>query len=638
MAATALLGQVHAHLEDVLKDPTKILDQRLLESIDRQVTGSKVSISLVRLRMLTSYVEGIQESERDALLDQLSALLPSLQQDPTPVTNLIQILIYSSHEYNFSRVLSITPSVDFLAGLTSPSAEVNLTVLALLEKAKYHKSDVGIVAGKLDVVGALVQLWLSTPDTAVAGRAHDVLLTLLLADIQGDSFSEDGRGIVDQGLLWRRIFRDKDIYGSIFTICSLSTAGQEGQLSKRDKTIAQARLLDMLLHIDSEPVRISQLPEIEERYNVKAGGLLHFAAIYMVDFREDVLMYITLLEFYAKYLSAKYSKISKFTDYPLHFLKINELHNRTMDFFLDRDSSDPMELALLYGPSADYLSMYCSTHPEDVLKQEDLVNAVLTRLTKVLQTVTQGQWAQGQVPNHDLHVAASLPRAALIPRSGDSPLFHIPAKTASPNAFNALAHIFHGANDTSTVHGQERAAARALYFLYMDRSPTFWTQVVSAAETVAVKEVALAAISLIGAVITAQWAPVPSKQSSPKTPFDLPTEEELAQSCGVSSLPLSGIATIMSEPAIGIVVPYLMKPAQTFSNLVGGGRGDVESAAYRVAVAKHGALELLHQELKWWVGSHPDARDMVATVGRRIAQGPMGGTSEVGGRIGTMEL
>lgn len=41
MAATALLAQVHAHLEDVLKDPTKALDQSLLEGIDRQVTGSK---------------------------------------------------------------------------------------------------------------------------------------------------------------------------------------------------------------------------------------------------------------------------------------------------------------------------------------------------------------------------------------------------------------------------------------------------------------------------------------------------------------------------------------------------------------------------------------------------------------------
>lgn len=41
MALPALLGQVHAHLEDVLKDPIKALDEKLLESIDRQVTGSK---------------------------------------------------------------------------------------------------------------------------------------------------------------------------------------------------------------------------------------------------------------------------------------------------------------------------------------------------------------------------------------------------------------------------------------------------------------------------------------------------------------------------------------------------------------------------------------------------------------------
>lgn len=587
--------------------------------------------------MLTPFTEAMREPDRDAFLDQLSALLPSLHQDPTPVTELIQTLISSSHEYNFSRVLSITPPVDFLAGLTSPISAVNLTVLALLKTAKYHKSDIGILAGKPDTVGALVQLWLGTPDTAVAGRAHDVLLTLLLGDIH-EAFPESGRGIVDQGLLWRRIFRDKDIYGSIFTTCSLSTAGQKGQLSKRDKTVAQARLLDMLLHIDSEPVRTSQLPEIEERYGVRAGGLLHFAATYMVDFREDVLMHVTLLEFYAKYLSSERSRISLSKDYPLQFLQTSGLHKRAMDFFLDPDSQDPVDLALLYGPSAGYVSVYCSTHPEDVLMQEDLVNAILTRLKKVLQSVTRGQWAQGQIPNHDLHVMASLPRAVLIPQSGDSPLFHLPAKTASPNALNALAHVFHGTNSTSTEHGPEMAAARALYVLYMDRSPHFWTQIVSAAETVAVKEVALAAISLMSAVITAQWAQLPSKPSLPKRPFDLPTEEDLAQRCGVSSLPFSGIAAIMSEPAIGIVVPYLMKPAQTFSNLVGGGRGDVESAAYRVAVAKHGALVLLHQELRGWVGSHPDARDMVATVGRRVAQGPMGGTSEVGGRIGTMEL
>lgn len=552
------------------------------------------------------------------------------------MTNLIHILISSSHEFDFSRVLAINPPVDFLTGLTSPASQVNSVVLSLLKKAEHHKSDIAKVAGKPGIVGALIRLWLCTPDTATAGQAHNVLLSLLLADIHEDTASS-GKSIVDRGLLWRRIFRDRQIYGSIFSLCSLTTAGQEAQPSKREKTVAQARLLDIILDIDSEPVRTSHSRDIEERYGVSDGGLLHYAAIHMVDYREDVLMHVTLLEFYAKYLSKKESKLTDSRGYPLDFLQSSGLHKRTMDYFLDPESQDPLDLALLYGPSAHYLAVYCSTHPGDFQKYEDLVHSVVTRLTKVLQLVTRGQWAQGQVPNHDLHVLASVPRAILMPRNGDSPSLHLPAKSASPNAFHVLAHIFHGVDGEGSVQDQERAAARALYFLYMEKSPSFWTQIVTAAETVAVRDVALAAISLIGAIVTARWTQLPDQESQ-SSPFALPSEGDLTQKCGVSSLPSSGIAAIMSEPAIGIVVPYLMKPAQTFSNLVGGGRGDVESAAYRVAVAKHDTLVLLHQELKGWVGGHPDANDIVTTVGRRVAQGPMGGTSEVGGRIGTMEL
>ena len=272
--------------------------------------------------------------------------------------------------------------------------------------------------------------------------------------------------------------------------------------------------------------------------------------------------------------------------------------------------------------------------------------SILTRLANVLSTVSPGQWAQGQTPKHDLHVIASLPRQTLIPRDRDSPLFSMPPESASPDTYNTLAHIFHGSTDSivaSPSHSavlKDEAAARALYFLYMERFPPFWSHIINAADTVAMKDVALSAIAFIGAIITAKWTALPDRPPSDSSPFPLPTESSLTEKCqtyGVQ-LPRSGIETIMSEPAIGIVVPYLMKPAQTFSNLVGGGRGDVESAAYRVAVAKHDVLTLLHQKLQEWVGSHSDAQEMVATVGRRVAQGPMGGTSEVGGRVGTLEL
>lgn len=599
------------------------------------------------------YPESVEEHERDALLNQLSALLPTLQQDPTPVTNLIQVLISPSHQYDFSRVLAIQPAVDFLVGLNSTLPPINLTVLALLEKAKYHTSDIGIVAAEPEVVGGLIRLWLCSPDTTVAARAHGVLLALLLADVYSSSV-EDGSLITDRCLLWRRIFRDRDIYGSIFSLCSLSTAERDGQPSKRDKTVAQARLLDMLLCIDSEPVRYSQIREIEEGFGVKdGGGLLHFAAIHMVDYRDDVLMHVTLMDFYAKYLSREHAVISKSRletleppeapVYPLQFLQECSIHKRTMSYYVSPDAYDSFDLAYLYGASANYLSVYCSVYSEDVLSRQEIMDSILARLTNVLQSLSSGQWAQGKTPKHDLHVLASLPRVALIPRNRDPPLFLVPPKSASPDTFNTLARIFHGNQgslaQTFRIAETETGSARALYFLYMEHYPSFWTQVVSAAETVAIKDVALAALSLMGAIISAQWKSLPDTPSGSSF-FTLPTERELTEKCHLDGvqLPRNGIETVMSEPAIGIVVPYLMKPAQTFSSLVGGGRGDVESAAYRVAAAKYDVLVLLHQKLKEWVGAHSDAQEMVATVGRRVAQGPMGGTTDIGGRVGTLDL
>ena len=629
MAVDVIVRQVQTHLEEVHDDPSRSLDEKLLENVDAQVT------------------EAIQEHERDVLLNQLSRLLPTLQQDPSPVTNLIQRLI-SPHRYEFSRVLSIQPPVDFITGLTSSISVIKITVLDLLRKAQFRTSDIGIVAGKPEIVGALVRLWLCSPDTAVATRAQDVLSEMLVAEVQSSPMGPD-RNIVDECLLWRRLFRDKDIYDSMFSLCSFSTIGQDGQPSKSGKTIAQARLLDMILHIDSEPLRTSQLAEIERRYGVpQEGGLLHFAAVSMVDYKDDVLMHMTLMDFYTKYLSMELAHLQPSPRstadldrphfYPLHFLQAANIHERTISYYLNPEAHDSTDLTFLYGSSANYLAVYCSTCSQDMLRHENIVESVLNRLSNVLETVSPGQWAQGQTPKHDLRVIASLPRVTLIPSRLNSPLYLLPSKSASPNTFNAMAQIFNGRDGSKSA--QEHAAARVLYFLYMEIAPSFWTEVVSAAETVAMKDVALAAISLIGAIITAQWAPLEGSPSSDCSAFALPTEEKLAERChthGVQ-LPRSGIETIMSQPAIGTVVPYLMKPAQTFSNLVGGGRGDVESAAYSIAVAKHDVLILLHQKLKDWVGDHGDVREMVATVGRRIAQGSMGGSSDVGGRVGTMDL
>ena len=570
-------------------------------------------------------LELIEESWRDTLLNQLSDLLPTLQQDPTPVINLINVLVLPTR-YDFTRVLAIQPPVDFTAGFSSPLPSINLAVLSLLEKATYRKSDIDIVAGKADVVAALIKLWLCTPDTAVAGRAQDVMVGLLLADEGGNTMIDSE--IMDEGLMWRRILRDRDIYGSIFSICSLSTASQEGSLSMREKTICQARLLDILLKIDSNPVRTSQIPEIEQRFGVNNGGLLQFAAIHMVDYRDDVLMHITLIEFYANYLGTG-------NTFALPFLRNNGLHTRSMAYYLEPEKQDSLDLTYLYGPSAKYLSTYCSTYPQDLLSTPT-AGHVLSRVTQAVENTSSSQWAQGKIPKHDLHVLASVPRIMLIPSThASSPLFLIPVKPANPDALATLAHVLHGSDDSMP---EEQAAARALYYLEMENHSDFWGCVVATADTVAIKESALSALSLIGAIITAHWSPLPDTGVSSSPAYKLPSERELASKCHAESLPQSGIEAIMNQPALGIVIPYLMKPAQSFGSLVGGGRGDVESAVYKIAAAKHDVLIQLHQKLKEWVGTTGEGHEMVAAVGRRVAQGPMGGSSEVGGRVGTMDL
>ena len=568
--------------------------------------------------------ELIDEPRRDILLNQLSDLLPTLQQDPTPVINLINFLVLPAR-YDFTRVLAIRPPVDFAAGFSSPLTSINLAVLSLLEKATYRKSDIDIVAGKAEVVAALIRLWLCTQDTAVAARAQDVITRLLLADEGEQTMSNSG--IMDEGLMWRRILRDRDIYGSIFSICSLSTAGQEGQLSRKEKTISQARLLDILLKIDSIPVRTSQIPEIEQRFGIDNGGLLRFAALRMVDHKDDVLMHMTLIDFYANYLRVG-------NDFALRFLQDNGLHARSMAYYLEPEKQDSLDVTYLRSSSATYISTYCSEFPQDLLSSPT-ADHILSRVTQSLENTSSSQWAQGKIPKHDLQVLASLPRVMLMPnRQALSPLLLIPVRPASPEALGALALILHG--DHETV--EEQAAARVLYYLEMEHHRDFWKHIVATADTVAIKESALSAIGLLGAVISAQWSPLPDTEVSGSTSYQLPSESALARKCGAEYLPQTGIEAILTQPALGIVIPYLMKPAQVFGNLVGGGRGDVESAVYMVAVAKHDVLVMLHEKLNEWVEARGEGHEMMSAVRRRVAQGPMGGTSDAGGRVATIEL
>ena len=71
-----------------------------------------------------------------------------------------------------------------------------------------------------------------------------------------------------------------------------------------------------------------------------------------------------------------------------------------------------------------------------------------------------------------------------------------------------------------------------------------------------------------------------------------------------------------------------------------GGRGDAESSAYKIASAKFDALRALNSRLMVQVEQQPGQgyEDILATISKRLAEGPMSREGEVGGRIGTLEL
>ncbi|SLM34116.1 hypothetical protein LPUS_02800 [Lasallia pustulata] len=643
MALSPLAGQVRQHLLDVAEDPSKALDEKLLDTFNAQVTVS----------------DSLEQGDRDSIINTLSQLLPTLQQDPSPATTLIGNLIRSP-SYSFSSVLAINPPVDFVAGLRAPSPPINSAAILLLSKAAKEPSDAALVAGKPEQAANVLKGLLEVDYAPhILGEAHDV-------EAITDKPTNEPPG---QGLMWRRVFDDRDIYASVFAICSLSTVGHAGQPNKREKTIAQARLLEFLLALRprvADTWSSSHFPEVEAAYGVRDGGLLHFAAEHMVDYKDDVLMHMTLIDFFAgllqtgnagflSYTTNSISMTRDSTSSPtLDFLISRGLHSRSMSFYLEPSKHDSLDLTYLYSRSANYISVYATNYATHLLNASSSVaDAILARLSSVLNGVSSGHWAHGNAPKHDLHVVASLPRVCLVPQTREStPLFLIPAKPANADALHTLAAVFRGPLVASAISKtssnrpvfetstNDPEAARTLYFLYLRQHPAFWTHVVNAAEAVALKDNALAAVELMSAVIGANWHPLPhvSEESSSQSPYLLPTESELADMCGSPNqqLPPSGVLAILASPALEVVLPYLLRPAQTFSNLVGG-RGDTESAAYRVAVAKHDALILLHQKLKDVAQETTGLEEIVTAVGRRVTQGPMGGSSDVGGRIGTLE-
>ncbi|PVH99132.1 hypothetical protein DM02DRAFT_19279 [Periconia macrospinosa] len=621
MAGAAVLDDLSAHLQKVDADPTYPLDQGLLEQCELFTNTSE-------------YQSGLWQQTSPLFL-QIASLLSKLQQDPSP---LVHFVIKLTEPYRFEHVKAIP----FEEGLDLEATAVHSLILTLLEKAAESSNDAQALANRPTVVASIVRLWLCTRDAGVATQAQN-LLTSLLEVSKNEPVAvsvETSLHTYGSGPMWRRLFNDRDINSLYYYYTSTKNLENSPlpHFSKRDKTISQARLLEWLPKVgalDWNAISTSRNSEVEREVGLgNDQGLLHYAALKMVDTEDDLLMHITLLNFYTDLITTVKTKgqdTHQNSSLSLDFLKEQGIHQKILGLHTNEEPS--MEQALLGPRTALYIGNYVSHYPEDFEHSQEL---------PVLRNYIERNIRKCEP--HDLSILAAMPRATLIPQKGDEFLWNecillnLPIQRTNPDTLKALAAVFHGPqkNDellfpqpeitSDEIKREETEAyfARALTCLFYEKHSSLFSDLVMHAETIAMTENALASLTVLRALISANWSTTPPTHTYNESAVTFPS---------LQYFPKTGIDLILDPTRSGGVLPLLMKPATTFSNTVGGTR-DVQDAAYRVAIAKFDVLQALRRKLEKESGRH----DVLAMIARRLNQGPWGEGGSAGSRIGTLEL
>ncbi|PQE06201.1 hypothetical protein CJF30_00005149 [Rutstroemia sp. NJR-2017a BBW] len=290
------LEELEAHLKELVASPDVPLDKQLFDAVELQLTDYNISPLIPRL------------------LPNITQILLTTQQDPTPLASLSVKLL---QPISFSQALSLASEDALVLALRSPVPAANILAITIIEKASKSPGHVATLSNMKVLIENLVRTWLSNPDVGVGEKATQALGALL--DTDCDHRASITRGVRDmdiddqkppgQGLLWRRLFQDQDVYEMFFALCSSkSTAPDEDRLDEKQKSLAQARLLRLLPRLGALDARIlchSSSPDVDRRYVSPGGepGLLYFAAMEMVD-KEDLLMHMTLTIFFLEFLEA----------------------------------------------------------------------------------------------------------------------------------------------------------------------------------------------------------------------------------------------------------------------------------------------------------------------------------------------
>jgi hypothetical protein len=282
-----LLPPLFAHLSAVEASPTTALDVDLLKRGERSLDFSTPQPKLLQV---------LASGER---------LLANLQQDPTPLTRLVEKAVSLIPFEVLQPLIPLDKLEDGLQSpllVTQPVFPVQLLCLSYLMRASQTPSGAAFVATNEPLSRCLFEVWLLDENTEVADRALEVIVALLTVDhVKTNALISTGMA-QGQGLFWRRIFHDQALYTFIFE----ATRGKE---TPRDKNglrtpkqlrgmpgITQARLFDFiskLAALDWAPMTTTAFRYFEDAFYGlqpgEEGGLLCYAALHMID-KDDILM------------------------------------------------------------------------------------------------------------------------------------------------------------------------------------------------------------------------------------------------------------------------------------------------------------------------------------------------------------
>ncbi|XXG95193.1 DNA-directed RNA polymerase III subunit C31 [Hypoxylon texense] len=299
------IDELDKHLDDLLTDPTLSPIPKLFDDVELQLTDANIPPLIPRL------------------LPKITEILKQYQQDPAILCSLAIKLL---GPINFTQVLSLASEEALIQALRSPAPSANILAMTVLEKAARSPSDAAILAMMNQLVTNFLAQWLSAPQVEVGEKGSRVLGDLLDVDCDTrppDGVSVNGMEIAvrkppGQGLMWRRIFHDRDIYDVILSLCS-----SNGPLDSQQRSLAQGRLLRILPRLAAlnfRAVTWTDFSDLNQRHaNFSGnGGLLQFAALHMID-KEDMLMHLSLIDFFEVLLSIQ--RITPFSTYKIDTLK-----------------------------------------------------------------------------------------------------------------------------------------------------------------------------------------------------------------------------------------------------------------------------------------------------------------------------